>query len=92
MTDTQPSITFYCTMWCPDCRRARRFLDERGVAYRCVDIDKDPEAAAFVKQVNHGFRSVPTLVFPDGSMLVEPSSAQLAAKLHEQGLGQVFRS
>ena len=87
MTDTQRPITFYCTMWCSDCRRARRFLDERGTAYRCVDIDEDAEAAAFVKQVNHGLRSVPTLVFHDGSILVEPSDAQLAARLREQGLG-----
>jgi glutaredoxin-like protein len=86
MTDTPPAIIFYCTLWCPDCRRARRFLDERNVAYRCVDIEEDPEAATFVKQVNHGFHSVPTLVFPDGTTLVEPSTNQLAVKLREQGL------
>ncbi|MEZ0397369.1 MAG: glutaredoxin domain-containing protein [Anaerolineales bacterium] len=71
----------YGTRWCGDCRRARAFLDRHGIAYRWIDIDQDAEAAARVERLNNGFRSVPTLVWPDGSMLVEPSNAQLAAKL-----------
>jgi glutaredoxin len=74
-------ITFYCTAWCPDCTRARAFLDKQHVAYVIADIDESPEARAVVEKLNHGMRSVPTIVFPDGTTLVEPSNAQLAQKL-----------
>ncbi len=77
-------ITIYCTRWCPACRRVKMFLDAQKISYRLVDIDKDAEARAYVEQVNDGMRSTPTVVFDDGSILVEPSNAQLAAKL---GLG-----
>jgi mycoredoxin len=79
--DDNQGILLYGTAWCSDSRNARHVLDELRVNYRFVDIDKDPTGAAYVKQVNRGFRSVPTIVFPDGSILVEPSSAQLRDKL-----------
>jgi mycoredoxin len=79
--DENEGIVFYGTEWCPDCRMARLVLDGLGVTYKLVDIDRDASAAAFVKQVNQGFRSVPTIVFPDGSILVEPSRSQLRDKL-----------
>lgn len=78
---TEGELIVYATNWCGDCHRARRFLDEHQVAYRWVDIDQDREAEALVKQVNRGNRSVPTLVFPDGSLLVEPSTSELAQRL-----------
>ena len=78
MTDT---IIVYATSWCPDCRRAKKFLDAHGIPYDYVDIDKNREGHAYVKQVNHGNRSVPTILFPDGSILVEPDNSQLAEKL-----------
>ena len=74
-------ITIYATEWCWDCRRARKFFDQHGISYRWVDIDDDPEAEMYVKQTNRGMRSVPTIVFPDGSILVEPSNQQLERKL-----------
>jgi mycoredoxin len=74
-------ITIYATEWCWDCRRARKFFDQHGIAYRWVDIDDAPEAEAYVKQTNRGMRSVPTIVFPDGSILVEPSNQELERKL-----------
>ncbi len=74
-------IIMYGTTWCGDSRRARRFFDEHNISYRWVDIDQDLEARRFVEDVNHGFRSVPTIIFPDGSMLVEPSTIKLAEKL-----------
>ncbi|NPV76987.1 MAG: NrdH-redoxin [Anaerolineae bacterium] len=77
----QPTITVYGTSWCGDCNRARRFFDERGIAYTWIDIDTDLQARKFVEETNHGFRSVPTIIFPDGSILVEPSYSQLAKKL-----------
>ncbi len=86
------AIIFYGTVWCGDCRRARAFLDRQGVPYCYVDISDDPEAAEFVMRANRGYRSVPTIVFPDGSLLVEPSNSQLADKLAGIAAGDpVFR-
>ena len=82
----QDEIVFYGTKWCFDCKRAKKFLDQRDIGYRYVDIDRDPEARAYVQEVNHGNRSVPTIVFPDGEILVEPSNAELAEKF---GLGDL---
>lgn len=83
MTDSIPSIVMYGTTWCFDSRRARRILDELEIPYQWIDIDKDPAARSYVEEVNHGFRSVPTIIFPDGSMLVEPSNEVLREKLAE---------
>jgi mycoredoxin len=77
----EAELIVYATNWCGDCARARRLLDEHRVAYRWIDIDRDREADALVRKVNRGNRSVPTLIFPDGSMLVEPSNQQLAQRL-----------
>ena len=77
----QPSITVYGATWCPDCRRAKKFLGEQQMEYKWVDIEQDPEAVAYVERVNKGKRIIPTIVFGDGSVLVEPTNAQLAAKL-----------
>lgn len=78
---TPQDIVMYTTTWCGDCRRAKRVFAALGVPYREVDIEEHEEAADFVVSINHGARSVPTIVFPDGSVLVEPSSAVLEAKL-----------
>lgn len=74
-------IILYGTTWCGDTRRARAFLDRNNIAYKWIDIDQDMEARKFVEQVNNGYRSVPTILFPDGSRLTEPSQRQLAEKL-----------
>lgn len=74
-------ILVYGTSWCPDCRRAQRLLDQSGIAYTYVNIEEDPNAATYVMQVNRGYQSVPTIVFPDGSILVEPSNLELQRKL-----------
>ncbi len=78
---TQQQITVYGTGWCGDCFRARHLLDSRGVSYQWIDITGDPEATRIVEQHNNGSRSVPTIIFPDGSILVEPSNAELEGKL-----------
>lgn len=78
---TNNSIIIYSTTWCPDCKRAKRFLGEQRIPYINVDIEQDPTAMAYVEKVNNGMRSIPTIVFPDGDILVEPSNAALAAKL-----------
>ena len=75
------TIIMYSTTWCGDCRRARQFLDQHGIAYTVIDIDRDTDAAREVLRMNGGLRSVPTILFPDGSILVEPSNRELANKL-----------
>lgn len=81
-------IVVYSTVWCPDCKRAKKFFGEQRVPYINVDIEQDAEAMAFVEKVNNGKHIIPTIVFPDGSMLVEPSNAQLAEKLGLQTKAQ----
>jgi len=73
-------IIMYTTSWCSDCYRARYLLDEYGIPYVNIDVEKNSEGMAFVLQVNNGQRIVPTIVFPDKTILVEPSNALLAEK------------
>ncbi len=81
MTENHDAIVVYGTTWCPDCKRAKQFLGEQRVHYHWVDIEQDSEAMAYVEEINRGRRVVPTIVFPDDSILVEPSNAELAEKL-----------
>ncbi len=74
-------ITVYGAPWCPDCRRAKKFLAEHRVAYDWVDIDLDPDGLSYVERVQNGGRTIPTVRFPDGSHLYEPSNDELARKL-----------
>ncbi len=77
-------LIVYGTAWCGDCRRACAFLDEKKIPYKWVDINSDSDAAIIVQGINHGNRSVPTLFFPDGSILVEPSTRDLIAKFQQE--------
>jgi mycoredoxin len=77
---SEKKITMYATTWCGDCRFARRWLDAHGIAYDYINIEENEQAATYVAQVNNGARSVPTLIFPDGSVLVEPDARQLVTK------------
>lgn len=77
----EPTITVYGAHWCPDCRQSKQFLGEHQIPYNWVDIEEDKAAEAFVIQVNNGKRIIPTITFEDESYLVEPSNAELAAKL-----------
>ena len=77
----EQQIIFYGTSWCYASRRARAILDENNIPYQWIDIDQDPDAAALVQEINHGYRSVPTIIFPDGTHLTEPSDAVLEKKL-----------
>ena len=78
------NIIVYGTKWCWDCTRARRFFDRNDIDYEWINIDENPLAEQFVLEVNHGMRSVPTILFPDGSILVEPSRAQLEKKMRAE--------
>ena len=75
------SITVYGAPWCPDCKRSKQFLGEQRIAYQWVDIDEDEEGRRRVQEVNNGRQIIPTIVFQDGSILVEPTNAELATKL-----------
>jgi mycoredoxin len=73
-------ITMYATTWCGDCRLAKRWFDAHAIPYEYITIETDEQAAAEVLRINGGMRSVPTIVFSDGSVLVEPSVRELSAK------------
>jgi len=75
------TIVLYGTTWCYGSRQARQALDESGLAYQWIDIDRDTEARRVVETINEGYRSVPTIIFPDGSVLVEPDWETLLAHL-----------
>lgn len=81
--NAQPSqIIAYTVNWCADCKRAKVFFEQNNIQHIDVNVDEDQQAAEFVKQINHGSRSVPTIIFPDGTKLVEPSNEQLKAKFN----------
>ena len=75
---TQQQIRVYGAPWCPDCKRAQQFLNEQRVPYEWLDIDQDEQARMHVQQVNGGKQIIPTIEFPGGTVLVEPSNAELA--------------
>jgi thioredoxin reductase (NADPH) len=75
------TIIVYGTTWCPDCRRAKQFLRDQRIPFAWVDIQRDAPGLAVVERVNGGKHIIPTIVFPDGSTLTEPSNALLAQKL-----------
>ncbi len=78
---TAETIRIYGTRWCPDCARAKQVFNKLSIPFDWYDIEQDAQACAYVEQVNKGFKSVPTIVFPDGSVLVEPGNAELEKKL-----------
>jgi len=80
-------IVVYGASWCPDARRARRFFDENQMEYTWIDIDEDSDARDFVRKTNNGQVVIPVIVFPDESILVEPSNYELAKKM-ESVLGE----
>jgi mycoredoxin len=80
MSDNE-TIIMYGTTWCGGSRRCRLMFEKHGITYKWVDIDQDESAAKYVEKLNGGHRSVPTIVWPDGSKLTEPSESELATKL-----------
>ena len=78
---TAPSqIVMYTTEYCSDCLRVKKFFDANNIPYLRVGLEGNPEASEFVIRLNRGYRSVPTIIFPDGSVLVEPNWEDLRAK------------
>ncbi len=78
---SQNNIKLYGTDWCSDCKRSKKFLGEQRIQYEYVNIEDDQEGQAYVQKVQNGGMSIPTIVFDDGSLLIEPSNAELATKL-----------
>jgi len=74
-------IVLYSTTWCPDCKRSRKFLDEHSVEYLDVDIGKDNDAMAFLEQISKQRIHIPTIIFPDGTVVIEPTDDDLSKKL-----------
>jgi mycoredoxin len=74
------AITMYTTAWCPDCRRAKSFMKERGVEFREVNIEEDPTAEEIVMQANNGKRKVPTLKVGDRYFACSPFNPVLLAE------------
>ncbi|HEX9716918.1 MAG TPA: FAD-dependent oxidoreductase [Actinomycetota bacterium] len=76
-----PEIKVYGASWCPDCRRAKRFLGDQRVPFEWHDIEQDPDGVKIVQERNNGNNVIPTIIFPDGSHLAEPTNEQLAEKI-----------
>jgi glutaredoxin-like protein len=75
------AVTMYGADWCGDCRRSKRFMEENDVAFTYIDVEKDLSAADKVVEINGGAKSIPVIVFEDGTHLTEPSDNDLKAKL-----------
>ncbi|HEY5484243.1 MAG TPA: mycoredoxin [Propionibacteriaceae bacterium] len=75
------ALTMFTTTWCGYCRRLKSQLDRTGIEYTEVDIEKDPEGAELVEHANSGNRTVPTLLFDDGSTLTNPSAREVQRHL-----------
>ena len=74
-------IVMYGAEWCGDCRRSKRFMDGNNVAYEYINVDEDAAASDKVMEINGGMKSIPVIVFEDGTHLTEPSDIDLKAKL-----------
>lgn len=77
----QQDIKMYGAPWCPDCRRAKQFFGDQRVPFEWINVDEEPSAMKLVEQANGGKQIIPTIVFKDGTVLAEPTNAELADKL-----------
>ncbi|MFT4305393.1 MAG: glutaredoxin domain-containing protein [Microbacterium sp.] len=84
-TDDTTAVRMFGAEWCRDCRRTKAQLDELGIAYEYVDLDADPAAADVAREIS-GRTSIPVVVYPDATHQVEPSNADVEAKLRELSL------
>ena len=79
-TKNPSQIVMYTTEYCSDCHRAKTFFETNKIEYLRVGLEGNEEATEFVVSVNNGYRSVPTIIFPDGTILTEPSWKELQEK------------
>ena len=78
---TQNNIVIYGADWCDDSQRAKQFMEQHSIQFDWIEVDENNEAGEVVENLNNGKRTTPTIVFQDGSVLVEPSNIELALKL-----------
>jgi mycoredoxin len=88
MSASDERIVMYTTTWCGDCWRAKRVFAALEVPYREINIERDQQGAGELRRLNGGMMSVPTIIFPDGSRLVEPRTAALEARLEPFAAGE----
>lgn len=81
MTASTAAVTMYSTTWCGYCLRLKRLMQREGIQYAEVDIDTDAQAAELVMRANGGNRTVPTLLFADGTALTNPTLDEVKAQL-----------
>ncbi len=81
---SEQPIKMYSTTWCGDCHRAKRVFDNLGAPYDNINIETEPGALVDMMQLNGDRQSVPTILFPDGSILVEPSNTELIRHLADR--------
>ena len=81
---TENGVVIYGTSWCGDCRRVKKVLERRGVDYAWVDVERKKGAREEMLRLNGGDRRVPTLLLPDGSVLVDPTNPEFSARLDDQ--------
>jgi mycoredoxin len=74
-------LTMYSTSWCGYCHRLKSQFDREGIGYQVIDIEKDETAAEYVRSVNGGNQTVPTVLFPDGTSLTNPTIIQVKQRL-----------
>ena len=79
------SFTMYSTEWCGYCKRLKSQLNEIGITFDEINIEEVPGTAEIVEKVNGGNRTVPTLVFSDGTAMTNPSAKQVQEKLASLG-------
>ena len=84
-TTQDKKIIMYGTPYCPMVAPVKGIFRRANVEYDYIDIAGDPEGKEIVRGINNGYESVPTIVFPDGSTLTEPSSQEVEKKLHTMG-------
>ena len=80
-SSSTPAVTMYTTTWCGYCKRLKRMMQDDGIVFAEVDIEKTPGTAEIVEKVNNGNQTVPTLVFRDGTAMTNPSLAKVKEKL-----------
>jgi mycoredoxin len=78
------TITMYGADWCSDCRRSKALLDSLGVSYEYVDVEASADAAESARSIS-GRTNIPVITFADGEFQVEPTDAELTAKLEQVG-------
>jgi len=81
MTAPETAVTMYTTSWCGYCVRLKKVMQGEGIEFAEVNIETDENAADLVMRANGGNRTVPTLVFADGTALTNPSIDQVKAQL-----------